>query len=197
MADKNFEFEPRFALVMANLKTVREIREVIKTEGERNFKNFLKHIQKTLNNDLPQLQSWISKPENNNYLNTIYYLDHWKVWEDEPIYIYLAISRNAEKLFYDDDPEVGLYVPPDWPDRKKYIIKLNEELPKSFINTWKESESSDNFDDSPYLQLINIKDYAKGEIFDMNGFVDEVKKLVSELLEQKEIIDKAINQIQK
>ena len=29
MADKNFEFDPRFAVVMANLKTVREIEKAI------------------------------------------------------------------------------------------------------------------------------------------------------------------------
>lgn len=205
MINKTFEFEPRFALVMANLKTARELREVMEEEGHNNIKNFLNHIKDMLNKNLTELESWnceISidnkKRNKKSYMSINYYFgDHWKVRNDDYICIFIDMPYD-DNLLDRDDPTVGLYVPKDWKQNKKYLEKLNEKLPKNFKDFWigSESESEDNTADTPFWHFVNIEDYAKGDVFDSNGFVSKLEELVSKLLEKKEIFNNTLKQIQ-
>ncbi|VVB92406.1 Uncharacterised protein [uncultured archaeon] len=195
MADKNFEFDPRFAVVMANLKTVREIEKAIKEESKNNINKFSNYINETLNKNLPELKLWECYLSNEKPYSSIsyYFGDHWIVHKEDFICFYFLISRT---LFEMDTPTIGIYLPKDWEQRKNFVEKLNEKLPENFIRFWAKSEDEDRYN-SPFWAYIEIEDYAKGDIFDTNGFVYEVEELVKELLEQKEIIDNAIKQIQK
>lgn len=196
MAKEKFEFSPRVELIMANLKTVRELREVIIEEGENNIKKFLNYIRDELNDGLPELQSWKCEFYTDKHYTSInyYFGNHWKVLKDDYICIYIEMPYDNELLDHNDDPTVGLYVPEPkiWRLSNKFTKNLNEKLPKSFMNYWEEPDN-----DSPIFQYVNIEDYAKGESFDTNGFVDKVEELVSNLVEKKDIIDTTIKQVKR
>lgn len=192
MTDKTFEFEPRFALVMANLKTAREVNQVVKDEGEVNIKNFLKYIHNILYNRLPIIQEWKYKFNyGKGYISIDYYLDdNWKIFKDDYICIYITMYYGIDILSC--VPEVGLYAPTNWKNIKKFTEKLNDNLTKSFKNQWEEPE-----DGYPIWQYVKIENYAKGDSFDTNGFVNEIEESVRKLVDKKDIIDSTIKQVER
>lgn len=193
MTDKTFEFEPRFALVMANLKTAREVNQVVENEGEVNIKNFLKFIQNILYNRLPIIQEWKCEFDSNKrYISINYYFgDNWKVLKDDYVCIYIEMAYGIDMLF-DDNPDVGLYVPMTWKHRNKFTERLKANLTKSFMDQWEEPDDEDLI-----WQFVKIENYAKGDSFDTNGFVNEIEELVRKLVDKKDIIDSAIKQVKR
>ncbi|MDD5616468.1 MAG: hypothetical protein PHH85_09735 [Candidatus Methanoperedens sp.] len=194
MTNETFNFSPRVELILANLKTVRNIKHALDEDGQENFKKFLEHINNELNKRLPELQSWKYEICTNKYMGIYYYLgDDWKVIKDDYICIFVELAYNSE-ILDDDDPWVGLYVPQpeDWKQSKKFTEELNKKLPKGFIKYWEKPDS-----DALLWQWVKFEDYEKEGYFDTSGFVDKVEELVSKLVKIKDIINSSIKKVRR
>jgi hypothetical protein len=188
MTNETFEFSPRVSLILANLKTVREVRKVLEEEGKAEIKRFLKHIRDNLRGRVPDIQPWELVIKNNSIF--VYPSDQWKVLDDDYIAISIDFSFGMKPL--EGDPWVGLYVPRTWPQGKMFNEKLNKALPKGFMNEWDEPE-----DEWPIWGWVKYENYAKGDSFDINGFLQDVAELISKLVRIKGTIDSILNQIQR
>jgi hypothetical protein len=130
VANEIFEFSPRFGLIIANIKIVREIRNVIDDEGETDIKRFLKYIRNNMMDTVPEIHSWKSFIEETHI--SIYPGNRWKVLDEEYITIDIDFIRGLNPLDPEGDPYVGLYVPKNWPQKKLFEETLMKALPKDF-----------------------------------------------------------------
>ncbi len=172
---------------MANIKTVREIKKVLDDEGGIDINNLSKYIRDNLSHIVPELESW--KCELNSGKIDFYPGDSWKTKDD---YICIRIDLPYGNDVFECDPWVGVYVPEDWKKRDKFYEKLDKTLLRGFKNSWEEPD-----DESPLWAHVYYKDYAKGDSFDVNGFVENIAKLVVKLVKIKDKIDSIIKQVQK
>jgi hypothetical protein len=192
MTNETFNFSPRVELILANLKTVRNIKHALDEDGQENIKRFLEHINNELKKRLPELQSWNDEIIPGKYMGIYYCLgDDWKVIKDDYICIFVELAYDS-KILDGDDPWVGLYVPQDWKQSKKFTEELTKKLPKGFIKYWEKPEF-----DSLLWQWVKFEDYAKEESFDTSGFVDKVEELVSKLVKIKDIINSSIKKVKR
>lgn len=183
MINNKFKFSPKFELVMSNLKIIKEINEVHKTEGKTEMLKFLKYIGDNLKEIIPDIQSWELDIEGDTI--DIYPNDQWKV-SDENICISIEISFKP----LNSNSWIGLYVPDNWSQSKQFIEKLSTSLPKGFIEEWDEPE-----DEFPILSYIEYENYANGESFDYIGYIDDITEKIDKILKIKDNIDNNIKQI--
>jgi hypothetical protein len=94
-------------------------------------------------------------------------------------------------LLEEDAPWVGLYVPEEWSKKDKFREKLIKALPKHFMNDWEKPDS-----EAILWAFVDYEDYAKGDIFDINGFVDNIVDLVNKLEGVKDAINNSLRKTQ-
>lgn len=189
MGNEKFQFQPRFALIMANLKTAREMREVLETEGKTDIQRFMGYVKDKLNDKVPEIKSW--KFDIGKFNINFYPSDKWKVLDDEYVTITIQFDWGMKIFNPDNDPWVGLYIPEKWSQGKLFNEKLLKALPKEFINEWDESE-----DEWPIWAYVAYEYYSNGDVFNTEAFVDDVGKLVGKLIEIKGLIDNTIEQVE-
>ena len=186
LGNETFKFSPRVDLIMANIKTIREIVRIIEgEEGRREFKRLVDYIEDYLHNLLPQ--NWIIKREENKIL---IYSDQWRV-NDKYIAIVADFSRGVKPLGglnIAGDPWVGLFVP-DWKYRERFNKELINELSQEF-SEWERPEK-----EWPIWTWIKYEVYGKGDTFDTQGFINELKDKIIELLRIKDRIDNILGKI--
>ena len=168
---------------MSNLKIIREINEVYKTERKTEMLKVLKYIEDNLNEIIPDIKSWKLAIEDNTI--DIFPNDQWKV-SDDNICISLEISFDP----LNSKSWIGLYVPDNWSQSKQFIEKLLTSLSKGFIEEWDEPE-----DEFPILSYIKYENYANGESFDYIGYIDDITEKFDKILKIKDNIDTNIKQI--
>lgn len=189
MGYEKFQFQPRFALIMANLKTAREMREVLENEGKTDIQKFMGYVKDKLNDKVPEIKSW--KFDSDKFSINFYPSNKWKVLDDEYVTITIQFDWGMSIFNPNNDPWVGLYVPEKWSQRKVFKEKLLKALPKEFINDWDKPE-----DEWPIWAYVAYEDYSNGDVFDTEAFVDDVGKLVGKLIKIKGLIDDTIENVE-
>lgn len=188
MGNEKFQFQPRFALIMANLKTAREMKEVLNKEGKTDIQRFMGYVKDKLNDKVPEIKSW--KFDFDEGSINFYPSDKWKVHDDEFVTITIQFDWGMSILNSNNDPWVGLYIPRNWSHGKLFNEKLLKALPKEFINEWDEPD-----DEWPIWGYVAYENYSNGDVFDTEGFVDDVGKLVGKLIKIKGLIDNTIENV--
>src|SRR4030042_3077359 len=117
MEDEKFELAPRIELILANIKTVREIRRAFKEEGEAEIKRFLRFMIENIKNKVAGIRSWELTIEKNKSI-AIYPRNRWQVRKNDYIAISLDFSNWGKLIDPGEDPWVGLRVPEDWSPMK-------------------------------------------------------------------------------
>lgn len=189
MVNETFKFQPRFALIMANLKIAREMKEVLNKEGKTDIRRFIGYVKEKLNDKVPDIKSW--KFDFDERCINYYPSDKWKVLDDEYISITIQFDWGMNILNPDNDPWIGLYIPEKWSQGKLFNEKLLKALPKEFINEWDDTE-----DEWPIWAYVAYEDYSNVDVFDTEAFVDDVGKLVGKLIKIKGLIDNTIEQVE-
>lgn len=188
MKNETFEFSPRVALILANIRTVREVNEVIEKEGKTEIKRFLKYIGDNLKDTVPDIRQWKLVIKNNSIF--FYPDDHWKVLDDDFIAISIDFSAGMKPLGSEGDPWVALYVSQNWPQRRLFNEQLRKAL-SGFMDEWNQAE-----DETPIWAWVKYENYAKGDSFDIKGFLEKVAELVSKLVKKKGEINSILERIQ-
>jgi len=191
MVDEKFELSPRIELILANIKTVREIRRAFKEEGEAEIKRFLRFMIDNIRNKVAGIRSWELTMEGGKSV-AIYPGNQWKVRKDDYVAISLDFSNWGKLIDPGEDPWVGLRVPEDWSFKKGFKRKLNEALGRDFMSEWDEPE-----DEWPVWAPVRYEDHVKGDTFDIEGFLGEFNERISTLVSEKSIISRTIKQIQR
>ncbi len=189
MTNETFKFSPRVGLIMANLKTVRDVIRILKEkegEGQTDIKKLLKYVKNNLKDRIPEIKPWGLNTQN----NCIYISpgNQWRI-SDDTVSIFVDFNSAMVPYRLDNDPSVGLYVP-DWPQRKVFNEKLIDELGTEFMNNWDEPE-----DECPIWTYVKYENYAKGDDFDVKGFGDDIVSLVAKLIGEKEKFDNVLKNI--
>lgn len=192
MPNKKFEFSSRVSLILGNLKTVREVVKILKEkdgEGQLDIKKLIKFIKDHLKEGVPEIKQWEVVIKNNCICT--YPANEWSVFKDT---ISIIVDFDQAMVLYrpDQDPYVGLYVPKKWSLLETFNKRLIKELGSDFMNDWDEPE-----EEYPIWTYVKYENYAMGDHFDVNGFLDNIFTLVSKLARKKDVIDRILKQIQK
>lgn len=185
MVKEMFEFSNRVELILANIKTIKKVMDVLKDEYRPDVKRFLQYIDNNLSDEVADIRSWESQfgyDDDDIY----FYPKEWKVLNDDEIAICIVLRKDPLKLV----PYVGLYIPPEWSKKRIFKDKLIEALTNDFMCDW--DEPTDNY---PILTNLEYENYAKGDYFDIEGFWKEIIELISKIVKIKPTIDNILNEI--
>ena len=158
-------------------------------DGE--LKQFIKHLATQLLSLIPELKSW----EPCQLLEHDFYFvpdRTWKVVKDDNIAICFVASTLLEPSFYtdEDDPYVGLYVPPSWSKSARFNESLKKVLPQGFTHADSEPEY-------PVWATISTRPHVKRNSFDPDGFGKDVVAMMKKLVARREKISALITELKK
>jgi len=184
MVKEMFEFSNRVELILANIKTIKKVMDVLKDEYRPDVKRFRQYINNNLSDEVVDIRSWESQFYNDDEI--YFFPKEWKVLDDDVIAICIVLRKDPLKFV----PYIGLYIPPEWPKKRIFKDKLIETLTNDFMYDWDEPT-----DDFPICTNLEYENYAKGDSFDIDGFWKKIIELISKIVKIKPTIDNILNEI--
>lgn len=192
MTMPTFKFEKRTELVLVNVKTVREIAEITKKDGEfaKQWEKFMLIANDCIKASVPKLRHWkVGRDSKGQFL--YYPGDHWKVLKDDLI----AVAMDYDDLIEPgetNDPWVGLYVPEKWKQAELFRDRLQNVIDKEQSDIWGAPETQ-----WPIWSYVKIEDFIKGSSFDHKSFLKDAAGKIALIVEMRPLIDQLLKKMRK
>jgi hypothetical protein len=188
---------PKFKLIVDHLNAVRTLNEYVNGVGlGEDMQALTDYLEHDLSRLILRPQGWedlylwegdlYSSPLGGNPL-----LPKWRVVEDDEDEIIALEISPAWPVGDDNEPNVNLYVPPNWGKRQQFIDKLKPPPEFEHVNRYYDELAETN----SIFKYVRYEEYMGPDGFDASGFIEAFRKATKALVALEKDIDQILESL--